>query len=52
MMGYLYLLYCLIATLYNIFMDVSKFYHGDYYLEELKTIEGKRFGDRGKHQFK
>ena len=21
--------------------DVSKFYHGDYYLEELKTIEGK-----------
>ena len=22
-------------------MDVSKFYHGDYYLEELKTIEGK-----------
>ena len=23
------------------FMDVSKFYHGDYYLEELKTIEGK-----------
>ena len=33
-------------------MDVSKFYHGDYYLEELKTIEGKRFGDRGKHQFK
>ena len=27
-------------------MDVSKFYHGDYYLEELKTIEGKRFGDR------
>ena len=28
-------------------MDVSKFYHGDYYLEELKTIEGKRFGDRG-----
>ena len=30
----------------------SKFYHGDYYLEELKTIEGKRFGDRGKHQFK
>ena len=40
-MGYLYLLYCLIATLYNIFMDVSKFYHGDYYLEELKTIEGK-----------
>ena len=28
------------------------FYHGDYYLEELKTIEGKRFGDRGKHQFK
>ena len=41
MVGYLYLLYCLIATLYNIFMDVSKFYHGDYYLEELKTIEGK-----------
>ena len=33
-------------------MDVSKFYHGGYYLEELKTIEGKRFGDRGKHQFK
>ena len=33
-------------------MDASKFYHGDYYLEELKTIEGKRFGDRGKHQFK
>ena len=32
--------------------DASKFYHGDYYLEELKTIEGKRFGDRGKHQFK
>ena len=30
----------------------GKFYHGDYYLEELKTIEGKRFGDRGKHQFK
>ena len=23
------------------YMDVSKFYHGDYYLEELKTIEGK-----------
>ena len=23
------------------FMDVSKFYHGDYYLEELKTIESK-----------
>ena len=22
-------------------MDISKFYHGDYYLEELKTIEGK-----------
>ena len=22
-------------------MDVSKFYHGDYYLEELKTIESK-----------
>ena len=22
-------------------MDVSKFYHGDYYLEKLKTIEGK-----------
>lgn len=22
-------------------MDVSKFYHGDYYFEELKTIEGK-----------
>ncbi|RJV94672.1 XRE family transcriptional regulator [Faecalibacterium sp. AM43-5AT] len=22
-------------------MDVSKFYHGDYHLEELKTIEGK-----------
>ena len=22
-------------------MDVSKFYHGDYSLEELKTIEGK-----------
>ena len=33
-------------------MDVSKFYHGGYYLEELKIIEGKRFGDRGKHQFK
>ena len=23
------------------YMDVSKFYHGDYYLEELKTIESK-----------
>ena len=23
------------------YMDISKFYHGDYYLEELKTIEGK-----------
>ena len=23
------------------YMDVSKFYHGDYYLEEPKTIEGK-----------
>ena len=22
-------------------MDVSKFYHGDYYIEKLKTIEGK-----------
>ena len=22
-------------------MDVSKFYHGNYYLEELKAIEGK-----------
>ena len=22
-------------------MDVSKFYHGDYYLEKLKTIEDK-----------
>ena len=28
------------AMVYNR-MDVSKFYHGDYYLEELKTIEGK-----------
>ena len=25
----------------NAYMDISKFYHGDYYLEELKTIEGK-----------
>ena len=49
MMGYLYLLYCLIATLYNIFMDVSKFYHGDYYLEEeLKTTRGKGFSSRKK----
>lgn len=31
---------------------ISKWESGDYYLEELKTIEGKRFGDRGKHQFK
>ena len=33
-------------------MDASNFYHGDYYLEDLNTIEGIRFGDRGKHQFK
>lgn len=25
----------------DVLMDVSKFYHGDYYLEELKTIESK-----------
>ncbi len=24
-------------------MDVSKFYHGDYYLEEVKTMRGKGF---------
>jgi len=30
-------------------MDVSKFYHGDYYLEEeLKTTRGKGFSSRKK----
>ena len=30
-------------------MDVSKFYHGDYYLEEeMKTTRGKRFSSRKK----
>ena len=31
------------------FMDVSKFYHGDYYLEEeVKTMRGKGVASRKK----
>ena len=29
-------------------MDVSKFYHGDYYLEEVKTMRGKGVASRKK----
>ena len=29
-------------------MDVSKFYHGDYYLEEVKTMRGKGIASRKK----
>lgn len=34
-------------------MDVSKFYHGDYYLEEeVKTMRSKGLASRKSHQFK
>lgn len=34
-------------------MDVSKFYHGDYYLEEeVKTMRGKGIASRKSHRFK
>ena len=38
-----------IAFIFSISMDVSKFYHGDYYLEEeVKTMRGKGIASRKK----
>ena len=43
------MIYYPMSVLMNAGMDVSKFYHGDYYLEEeVKTMRGKGVASRKK----